>query len=165
MTEKVEYKVVDNFLKEEDFKSIQSSILSGDFPWHITQGVSYIGSGDGYYFSHLIYSRNAPSSRWFDILFPVFFKIEPIAIHRIKVNFHPTTQTLIKHSSHIDLKESHKGAILYLNTNDGKTILNDGTEIDSIENRMLFFDPSIPHRSTSCTNDPIGRFNINFNYF
>ena len=37
-------------------------------------------------------------------------------------------------------------------------------KIESIENRALLFDPSIEHRSTTCT-DAKGRININFNYF
>jgi len=162
----IKYEIIDNFLKKEDFDTIKRTIVFGeDFPWFVTHGVSYLGSGDGHYMSHLLYAKHSPVSRWFEILFPVFLKIEPIAIHRIKANFYPRTGEIIKHSPHVDLHVSHKGAILYLNTNNGKTILNDGTEIDSVENRMLFFDPSILHQSTSCTDDPMGRFNINFNYF
>lgn len=162
----IKYEIIDNFLKKEDFYTIKNAItFNEDFPWHISKGVSYRGSGDGYYFSHLLYSKHSPTSRWYELLFPIFFKIEPLAIHRIKANFYPKTEEIIKHSAHVDLNVSHKGAILYLNTNNGKTILNDGTEIDSVENRVLFFDPSILHQSTSCTDDPIGRFNINFNYF
>ena len=41
--------------------------------------------------------------------------------------------------------------------------LEDGTEIESRANRVLLFDPSKPHHSTSCTNDK-RRVNININY-
>ena len=58
----------------------------------------------------------------------------------------------------------HKGAILYINDNNGKTILEDGTEIESKANRLLLFDASKPHNSTSCT-DAKSRINININYF
>lgn len=54
--------------------------------------------------------------------------------------------------------------IFYLNTNDGFTILNGETKINSVENRILLFDPSELHSSTTCTNDKC-RVNVNFNYF
>ena len=57
----------------------------------------------------------------------------------------------------------HKGAIFYINTNNGFTVLEDGTEIASVSNRLLLFNPSEPHHSTSCT-DVKRRVNINFNY-
>ena len=58
---------------------------------------------------------------------------------------------------------NHNGGVFSLNTCDGFTVI-DGEEIPSVANRMLFFDPSIMHHSTNCTNDPC-RMNINFNYF
>ena len=45
-----------------------------------------------------------------------------------------------------------------------RTILNDDIMIESVENRVLLFDPSLPHSSTTCTNAK-ARFNININYF
>ena len=49
-----------------------------------------------------------------------------------------------------------------LNTNNGKTILNDEVEIDSIANRLLVFDGDIPHCSTTCTDEKV-RLNVNVN--
>jgi hypothetical protein len=51
-----------------------------------------------------------------------------------------------------------------LNTCDGFTSLDDGTKIESIENRLLLFDSNKPHASSTCTNAK-ARFNMNFNYF
>ena len=45
-----------------------------------------------------------------------------------------------------------------------KTLIFDGTKIDSIANRALLFDPSKLHSSTSCTDDKV-RLNMNINYF
>ena len=42
--------------------------------------------------------------------------------------------------------------------------LDGGQKIRSVANRMLFFDATKLHNSTTCT-DEKGRFNINFNYF
>ena len=77
---------------------------------------------------------------------------------------YPSTSKRYHHPDHIDYSYSHKGAIFYVNTNDGITVLEDGTEIKSIENRVLLFDPSTKHHSTTCTDQKV-RININFNYF
>ena len=81
---------------------------------------------------------------------------------RIKLNLYTRTDYLVHHDDHIDFPHSHKGAVFSLNTCDGFTVI-DGDEISSVANRMVFFDPSILHHSTNCTNKPY-RMNINFNY-
>ena len=64
---------------------------------------------------------------------------------------------------HTDNKESHIAAIYALNTCDGYTKFKDGTKVDSIANRLYFFEGGIDHASTTTTNVP-ARFNINFNF-
>ena len=159
------YKIIDNFLDDEVFDTIQKSILySGSFPWYLARGVSNVTVDDGYYFVHLLYKDHAPNSEHLNLLTPLLESINCFSLKRIKANFYPTTNQIKYHEYHFDYDIPHKGLIFYLNTNNGKTILNDKIEIDSIANRALFFDPSIPHRSTTCTDDPVGRFNINFNF-
>jgi hypothetical protein len=161
----MKYTVIDNFLEKEDFLNVKNQIvLSDNFPWYVTRDVTGEGDDD-YYLTHLFYKQYMPNSSLYDLLKPLIEKIKPQAIIRIKANFYPTTLKLVKHNYHTDFGIVHKGCIFYLNSNDGKTIFKDGTEIDSIENRLLIFEPHIEHRSTTCTNDPVGRFNINFNYF
>jgi len=41
---------------------------------------------------------------------------------------------------------------------------NGKNKVESVENRLLLFDPSETHNSTSCTDEKV-RVNINFNYF
>ena len=77
---------------------------------------------------------------------------------------YPSTPKIVYHDPHVDIPWQHKGAIFYVNTNNGVTVLEDGTEIESIENRLLLFDSSKEHSSTSCTDAKV-RVNINFNYF
>ena len=85
------------------------------------------------------------------------------ALIRIKVNFYPHSKELIEHAPHTDDTFSHMGAVFSLNTCDGFTRLSDGSIIDSVENRIVFFDASTSHNSTTTTTD-IGRYNINFNF-
>ena len=70
----------------------------------------------------------------------------------------------MEHGQHRDYPIPHKGAIIYLNTCDGFTRLEDGTKVESVQNRILLFDASTLHNSTNTTNAK-GRFNININYF
>ena len=64
---------------------------------------------------------------------------------------------------HTDYPFPHKSAILYINTCEGYTKLKDRTKISSIANRLLIFDSSEDHCSTTTTDVP-ARFNININY-
>ena len=82
---------------------------------------------------------------------------------RIKGNFYPHTETLREHTGHQDYLFSHTGALYSLNTCNGFTKLYDGTEIPSVANRILIFDSSTIHNSSTTTN-AAGRFNINFNF-
>ena len=85
------------------------------------------------------------------------------AFMRIKANLYPRTDTIVHHKDHVDLNFPHNAAILYLNTNNGLTVIGD-TEVESVANRILLFDPQVLHHSTTCT-DAQFRSNINFNYF
>lgn len=168
----MKYKIVDNFLSETDFHNLKDFILfSGNLPWYTRIGVSDNRVNDGYFLMHMFYNAFKPTSEYFNILFPLLEKIDPLAIIRIKANFYPTTEKIVPHDFHVDFLNlddtpiSCKGCLFYLNTNNGKTIFQNGDTIDSIENRALFFDPANYHQSTTCTDDLMGRFNINFNYF
>jgi len=168
----MKYEVVDNFLNDEEFKNLKNFIIySGNLSWHTKMGVAENGGTDGWFLYHMFYNQFQKTSENFNILFPLLKKLDPLAIIRIKANFYPTTPKIVHHDFHVDLLDvddtpiSCKGCLFYLNTNNGKTIFDDGTEIESVENRALFFDPAIYHKSTTCTDDDIGRFNINFNYF
>ena len=83
---------------------------------------------------------------------------------RIKANLYYKTPILKEHPEHMDYDFPHKGAIYYINDNDGYTVLKGKHKIKSEANSLLLFDPSEPHNSTSCT-DAKARININFNYF
>lgn len=162
--------VIDNFLDSNTFEIIKRSFCYTDnFPWYLSTGVSNAIEGnkkslDGNYFYHLLYYNHNPNSDYFKLIVPILEKIQPFAINRIKANFYPTTFSIIEHGWHKDYPFNHRGCVYYLNTNNGKTIFESGEKVDSIENRIIFFDPSKNHRSTTCSDDPVGRYNINFNY-
>ena len=160
----MKYEIIDNFLDKESFKKIKDSMLGSYFPWFLNQQVSGNKDNDGFYFTHFFYKNFNVAGETTILLEPLLLKIKPKAIIRIKGNLYPQTHKIIEHGNHVDYTFEHKGFIFYINSNDGFTKLKDGTIIESIENRGLFFDPSIEHNSSTCTNE-FGRININFNYF
>lgn len=168
---KPEYKIIDNFLKEKDFNRIKNFILQEEFPWNLTQTVTFDDDTDNlpinasYYFVRSFWDDSHFTIKPGSIEFsPILSKLEIKSVMRIKANLYPSTEKIIHHSNHRDYEFEHRGAIFYLNTNDGLTILEDSVEIESIENRLLIFKPHKIHRSTTCTNQKY-RLNVNFNFF
>jgi hypothetical protein len=161
------HNIIDNFLSQKDFETLKSQILNPNFPWNLTPVVSNekenLPIAASYYFTHEFWSgfHTEPEAQVFA---PILNQIECRAIMRIKGNLYPSTETIVHHDNHIDYEFPHRGAIFYINTNNGLTILEDEIEVESIENRLLIFDSSKPHRSTTCS-DTKCRVNINFNFF
>ena len=167
----MENKIIDEFLPQETFKEIQNEILSSRFPFFITNKVNDYQTGENqfdWYATHTIYEDNVAKSsyysKWGNIFLDRINQIAKVrALLRIKVNFYPNSKKLIEHAPHTDDEFTHIGAVFSLNTCDGFTRLHDGGKIDSVENRVVFFDASTPHNSTTTTTD-IGIYNINFNF-
>jgi hypothetical protein len=159
----MKYQVKDNFLDEKTLSSIKETIFSTNFPWYVVESIT--GKDEGCYLVHLLFKDSQLySPEIFNVISPIVQKLDIFALRRIKANYYPVTSNIIEHSYHIDYKTPHAAAIFYLNSNDGFTVLDDGTRIESVENRLLLFEGHKEHKSTTCTNNPIGRFNINFNY-
>jgi hypothetical protein len=165
---KSKYEVIDNFLDKEYFDSLVTLVT--DLPWFFRQTITYPKEHERwaikdkvFYMTHMFYQNNAPTSTHYEKLILLLEKLGVNCLLRIKANLYPNTETLHEHPMHIDTDYSHSGAILSLNTCDGYTKLKDGTKIGSVANRILLFDPSEEHCSTTTTND-FARFNINMNY-
>ena len=173
----MKYEVIDNFLDEEYFKSLVTLFTDKEetgpvlIPWYLNTNIAhgnghknYIAKKDKlFYMAHMLYIDHKPRSPYFDNLFLLLDKLNVNCLLRIKANLYPNTHILQEHPMHEDYDFSHSSAILSLNTCDGYTKLEDGTKIDSIANRVLLFDSSKKHCSTTTTNVP-ARINININY-
>jgi len=161
------YKVIDNFLNKQDFLKIKEIVESDDFPYFLQKDIVHINENNNElncYFTHNIFNQVNGFSSYYKLFLPLFEKINYKALIRVKGNLYPRTEKLEQHEPHVDYDYEHKGAIFSINTNDGGTILNGNEKVDSIENRILFFDPSKEHSSTTTTNAKY-RMNININYF
>ena len=173
MTEKTNYEIIDDYLPQKEFQEIQtifmetSPIHKENIGWIYTSTVADKNESKNwkyFYMNHMICFNSMVISPFFDYILPALNKLDVKSLIRIKCNLFPNSEKVHEHDMHIDFDFSHKGAILYINSCNGYTKLEDGTKIDSVANRILFFDPSTPHCSTT-TSDTTARFNINFNYF
>lgn len=159
-------KIIDNFLPDENFSKVKNVIMGSSFPWYYLPSVAFEGDeNDKHYFmSHVFYKDNAIKSDFYGFLLDNFlYKININKLIRIKANFFPRTEVLSYNKRHTDYVESHKGCVFSINTCDGATVLDNDKKVESIENRILFHNPSKKHNSTTCTNAK-GRFNIVVNY-
>ena len=163
-------KIIDNFLPENDFKEIQENILSPYFPWYFNNNVAYTDSEidendhlHNYQLVHGLYKNWRPTSNQIDKIDKLVYKINPAAIIRIKANLNPVTDKRIVHGMHYDVITPCRTGIFYINNNNGITVFEDGTEIESVANRFINFPNHMMHSGSTCT-DKKARFVININY-
>ena len=177
--------IIDNALDSKYFEKLQELLMGHQFPWfwHDSIENELDTQQDKYYLTNVFYYhfqihedeyseedykanqeaavKNSTHKFWH--LEPLISLLEPKELVRIKANSYARTDEIVHHDNHIDFPFEHRSAILYINTNDGLTVLEDGTECESVANRLLLFDASRPHHSTTCT-DQKRRVNINVNY-
>lgn len=147
--------VIDNFLPDITFQKIHEQIMGANIGWYFTPNVADQTDKhalDNYMHFHLAYDNQMPMSTMYEVLLPFINQLEVQALMRIIINQYPYTPKLRVHADHKDFDFKHKGAILYLNTCDGYTFC-EGEKIESVANRVLIHDPSVPHHSTTTTND------------
>ena len=161
----MQYEVIDNYLPREQFEAIRDMVMNPRFSWYYNSIVTCNEQKDKhFYFTHLFYIDYEVNSNSFKGLEPLIKKINPKALIRVKGNLYTNIGKREPDMPHTDYEFEHKGAIYYINTNNGPTILEDGTEIEAVENRILFFEPHKMHDSFYCTDQKV-RVNININYF
>ena len=161
------YEVVDNYLPRKQFEAIRDMMIKNkNFPWFYSPDMTFQGVENNrtMYFTHLFYGNCVENSSYMKNLDALLNAIQPKALIRVKGNLYTNIGERKPDVPHRDYEFDHKGAIYYINTNNGPTILEDGTEIEAVENRILFFNPSTMHDSMFCTDQKV-RVNININYF
>tara|TARA_B100000614_G_C14206809_1_gene352210 strand:+ start:27 stop:515 length:489 start_codon:yes stop_codon:yes gene_type:complete len=158
---------IDNFLDNEDFTQIHNTLLNPEFPWFYNPYVDEANEGgDNFQFTHTFYKQpNGNNSEHISILNPLFEKLKASLLVRVKANMNPRSFNPRLGKLHRDVKwdECHT-AIYYVNDNNGYTEFEDGTIIDSVENRVVIFRAKELHTGTNCTDANV-RVLINVNYF
>jgi hypothetical protein len=163
------FKVIDNFLNKENFKTIQNSVLNNSFfPWYFSNYTDYFGEKglDKGKYTHTVYENNNSNSKYYDLLLPTIEKLKCVSLINIKLNSTNYAEKIIEGTYHVDNKyRNTKTAIYYLNTNNGYTKFKENKKkINSVENRIIIFNSSLEHLGTNTTNDK-RRVVLNFNYY
>jgi len=170
---KIKFKVEDNYLDTSVFTKMKEVFEGEMLDWHYFGGTSHLTDDPKqFYFGHNIYQDHVSVSPVGAELVPLLDKINPMAIHRIRVNLMPRTEENIESDFHSDYTEGFaypdkidlwSTSIYYLNDCDGYTKLEDGTVIKSKANRLLTFIGDVKHLGASCT-DKKRRLVVNLNY-
>ena len=155
-------KIIDDFLPEEEFKSIQSLIRGGQFKWFYSEGRDTPDDGS-FLMVHMFYQPEIGSSSEHINMWNTFMnKVGAKKCTRIKANLTFKTPTIEPAPFHRDYDDITT-ATFYINTNNGYTEFENGVRVKSVANRYLSFDTPLSHRAISCT-DELRRIVVNFNY-
>tara|TARA_R110000765_G_scaffold196901_2_gene302662 strand:- start:1120 stop:1632 length:513 start_codon:yes stop_codon:yes gene_type:complete len=167
-------KVIDNCLPKDNFNTLQTFLMGDLINWNYKNTIDYDNKSgkDIFQFIHMFYINTITESAspYFETLNPIIGILKPSLLARIKANLLTKTPSIIENEFHVDINlESQENlklfttSIFYVNTNNGYTEFEDGTKIESVENRLVTFPTNMKHRGTSCT-DKNTRVVINFNY-
>ncbi len=157
-------KVIDNFLEDNVFTSIQTHVMGDCFPWYFNDFKSDGYGTNNYQFTHTIVKDDMILSSYFPVIYDAFFaKLGVKKVLRVKLNLTTRTENLFNHGFHVDTLIKSKTAVFYVNTNNGKTVFKNGEEVNSVANRVVIFDTDLEHAATSHTDEKT-RVVVNFNY-
>ncbi len=159
-----EVEIIDNFLDKDSFENLKKYIINDYFPWYFNN--YKIKEGDKHFqFTHTCYKdHNIRSHEFYNKLINVYNKLNCKSIIRVKANLTTRENKIFTYDFHNDMPFECKTSIFYINSNNGKTIFENGDKIESIENRMITFPSQLLHSGTSHTDEKV-RIVINFNYF
>jgi hypothetical protein len=161
-------KEIKNFLEVNDFLEIKNLISGNNFPWYLGESKvsdSKIEKKYNWQLGHTFFINHSPCSSYFPALNPIFDKLKPLAWIKIKANLTPVFDKIKVYGMHNDIysKENVKTGILYLNTNNGFTVFENGKKIKSEENKFVHFPANLNHSGTTHTDENY-RIVLNFNW-
>ena len=171
----MDLKIIDNFLTDNDFNLLVNNTVGRNdghqVQFRVVSNVENFGAIEenwSWYMINMLYSTDTPQNEICGKIYEMFVpKFKELAnfktMIRIKINAYPYTNVVKEHKEHIDFNYEHIGAVFSLNTCDGYTKFSDGTKVESVANRIVFFDASKYHQSTTTSNAKL-RYNINFNF-
>jgi len=162
----------DDFLEIDIFRELQNSLIN-DPIWKFEDGIDFNDDEKGQFqFVHVFVLSGHPFSPFYSSIAPVLERIDPLTFLSVKANLLTRTQEVRENSFHKDLEiiedenrmKQWQTGILYCNTNNGYTLFEDGTKINSVENRFVTFPSNMAHKGTTCS-DENKRIVLNFNFF
>jgi hypothetical protein len=182
-------KVIDNFLPQEMFDEVQQHVTYNEVVdwifmenrWYSFEKTSELMQvlnltekiipTNLVQMIHSLYNKNGFVTSFPDVYGKVLeyfhnsFEIEILITAKLNMTF-PFEENYLT-GFHTDFQyentPNYKTAIMYLNDNDGYTLLEDGTKIEAKSNRIVIFDGTTQHCGTTCT-DENKRITLNLNY-
>ena len=173
MNVKNEIEVIDNFLPDYYFKSLQTTMLGKYFSWYLNEFIihEHEGKDKTSQFVNVLYDTRPEyngETHTYDLirnqLNIIGQKLNITALHRIKANLRP--RSFFNRSGggyHIDGYDCSHTSIYYINTNNGYTKFKNKGKVKSVENRMVVFPSHLEHQGYTCS-DQLNRVVVNFNY-
>jgi|SaaInlStandDraft_2_1057019.scaffolds.fasta_scaffold04537_3 hypothetical protein len=178
--------IIDDFLPEDIHKNIYDAVFEGEIPVFYKfntipyeygkendleevskeldkkLGITDIGHP---FFTHMFFFDYKTSSDWDSVYGPILDKLDPLSIIRAKLNMNVPTKTEKSSGWHydIDTKKEYRIMIYHINSNNGYTLFEDGTKIESVANRAITFPGKYIHTGISNTDGLLRSF-MNFNY-
>ena len=163
--------VIDNFLFEEYFRDLHNIMMGNEFPWYYNDFITYDpaitpdlaeSSESMFQYIHIFYKTQPTDS--FYLICPLLECLNARVVYRLKANQNPVDGGKQLGDYHVDTDiENTLTSILYINTNDGYTKFEDGTIVESVENRLVTFDSRMKHVGFGCKKYK-RRVLININY-
>lgn len=171
--------IIDNALPENDFSVMESVFMGDEFPWYFanysTTGTpkESLGVMKDYKFHHVLYRNYGPTSSLTSTIEPVLKLIDPIMLLTCRLFLTTYTGEKLNQGFHTDHQGNRnsdaegyrhvKTAILYINTNNGGTLFEDGEFVESVKNRLVIFKADQRHAAITATN-VAARVVLNINY-
>ena len=169
----IKYKVQKNFLDQTFFDQFQKFIFSAPMDWHwqehqyfITLNVDSPQHNDRGFFSHTFFQDYEPHSPHYSrFIVPILHGLKCKMVSTVRANCLPKDSKPYTSNFHRDRPFDCNTAILYMNTNNGYTLLGEKEKIKikSEANKIVVFDSKTKHCAVSQTDKP-RRIVINFNY-
>ena len=166
-------KIIDNALSEKKYQELYKAITDElEFPWYLQNtGVSVEGDGS-FQFTHQFCNQRGSRSPFDYLMKSLYVRLGVNKLYRCKINLTMKTKKTYEFLPfHTDISFAdgskefpYNTAIYYLNTNNGYTLFEDGSKVDSIANRMILFEGNRLHTGATQTDERF-RYVVNFNYW
>ena len=162
----IEKEVIDNFLPIFELKQIQNIFLTGTRLWsYNVQGYKDGIPQERTQFVHMLWDPIWGIVTSYGEIGTFFLeKLNPRVLLRMKANLQLKDSKIYEDPLHVDFENIESTtSIFYVNTCNGYTYFEDGSRVNSVENRLVTFPTKTLHGGANCT-DQDCRIVINFNY-
>jgi len=160
--------VLKDVLNHQDFYKILNFFTDFKTPWYFQEKmIPNSKNDDRGFFSHYIFRDNRIDSPAFDLIYPLFEKLNVGPLVQIRANFVTRSDNPYECVFHNDCNYTDaKTAIFYLTSSNGYTQFDneEKTKIYCESNKVIVFDCKLKHKMVSQT-DVNKRLLINLNYF